>query len=153
MPAGFTITLKHNQNRNPIVSILYYEYAIGTEPNGLGSGPSGSFGGTNFTSVAPQVDYPDLNTVVIHLPTVYSMHGTVEYKHGYWYLIDGYKTLRIDLGDVDDQRALAGNGQHQVSTDSVAPPQTNPQPTTVTAPRNLRATRINDETERLDRNE
>lgn len=153
VPAGFTITLKHNQNRNPIVSILYYEYAIGTEPNGLGSGPSGSFGGTNFTSVAPQVDYPDLNTVVIHLPTVYSMHGTVEYKHGYWYLIDGYKTLRIDLGDVDDQRALAGNGQHQVSTDSVAPPQTNPQPTTVIAPRNLRATRINDETERLDRNE
>ena len=153
VPAGFTITLKHNQNRNPIVSILYYEYAIGTEPNGLGSGPSGSFGGTNFTSVAPQVDYPDLNTVVIHLPTVYSMHGTVEYKHGYWYLIDGYKTLRIDLGDVDDQRALAGNGQHQVSTDSVEPPQTNPQPTTVTAPRNLRATRINDETERLDRNE
>ncbi|WP_302450870.1 hypothetical protein [Ligilactobacillus animalis] len=153
VPAGFTITLKHNQNRNPIVSILYYEYAIGTEPNGLGSGPSGSFGGTNFTSVAPQVDYQDLNTVVIHLPTVYSMHGTVEYKNGYWYLIGGYKTLRFDLGDVDDQRALAGNGQHQVSTDSVAPPQTDPQPTTVTAPRNLRATRINDETEKLDWNE
>ena len=123
VPAGFTITLKHNQNRNPRVNVLYYEYAIGTEPSGFGTGPSGSFGGTNFTNVAPQVDYPDLNTAVIHLPTIYSMHGTVEYKHGYWYLIDGYKTLRFDLGDVDDQRALAGNGHHQVSTDSVAPPQ------------------------------
>lgn len=150
VPAGFTITLKHNQNRNPRVNVLYYEYAIGTETGGLGAGPSGSFGGTNFTNVAPQVDYQDLNTAVIHLPTVYSMHGTVEYKYGYWYLIDGYKTLRLDLGDVDDQRALAGNGHHQVSTDSVAPPQTDQQPTTVSAPRNLRATRINDETEKLD---
>lgn len=150
VPAGFTITLKHNQNRNPRVNILYYEYAIGTETDGLGTGPSGSFGGTNFTSVAPQVDYPDLNTVVIHLPTIYSMHGTVEYKHGYWYLIDSYKTLRFDLGDVDDQRALAGNGHHQVSTDSVAPPQPEPQPDTVSAPSNLRATRIDDETEKLD---
>lgn len=152
VPAGFTITLKHNQNRNPRVNILYYEYAIGTETGGLGAGPSGSFGGTNFTNVAPQVDYQDLNTAVIHLPTVYSMHGTVEYKYGYWYLIDGYKTLRLDLGDVDDQRALAGNGHHQVSTDSVAPPQPNPQPDTVSAPSNLRATRIDDETEKLDWN-
>lgn len=152
VPAGFTITLKHNQNRNPRVNILYYEYAIGTETDGLGAGPSGSFGGTNFTNVAPQVDYQDLNTAVIHLPTVYSMHGTVEYKYGYWYLIDGYKTLRLDLGDVDDQRALAGNGHHQVSTDSVAPPQPNPQPDTVSAPSNLRATRIDDETEKLDWN-
>ena len=152
VPAGFTITLKHNQNRNPRVNVLYYEYAIGTETGGFGAGPSGSFGGTNFTSVAPQVDYQDLNTAVIHLPTVYSMHGTVEYKYGYWYLIDGYKTLRFDLGDVDDQRALAGNGHHQVSTDSVAPPQPNPQPDTVSAPSNLRATRIDDETEKLDWN-
>lgn len=152
VPAGFTITLKHNQNRNPRVNVLYYEYAIGTETGGLGAGPSGSFGGTNFTNVAPQVDYQDLNTAVIHLPTIYSMRGTVEYKHGYWYLIDGYKTLRIDLGDVDDQRALAGNGHHQVSTDSVAPPQPNPQPDTVSAPSNLRATRIDDETEKLDWN-
>ena len=152
VPAGFTITLKHNQNRNPRVNVLYYEYAIGTETGGFGAGPSGSFGGTNFTNVAPQVDYQDLNTAVIHLPTVYSMHGTVEYKYGYWYLIDGYKTLRLDLGDVDDQRALAGNGHHQVSTDSVAPPQPNPQPDTVSAPSNLRATRIDDETEKLDWN-
>lgn len=150
VPAGFTITLKHNQDRNPRVNILYYEYAIGTETGGFGTGPSGSFGGTNFTSVAPQIEYQDLNTVVIHLPTTYAMRGVVEYKYGYWYLIDGYKTLRFDLGEVDDRRALAGNGQHQISSDSVAPPQTDPQPTTVTAPRNLRATRINDETEKLD---
>ncbi len=150
VPAGFTITLKHNQNRNPRVNVLYYEYAIGTETGGFGTGPSGSFGGTNFTSVAPQIEYQDLNTVVIHLPTAYAMRGVVEYKYGYWYLIDGYKTLRFDLGEVDDRRALAGNGQHQISSDSVAPPQTDQQPTTVIAPRNLRATRINDETEKLD---
>lgn len=150
VPAGFTIMLKHNQNRNPRVNVLYYEYAIGTETGGFGTGPSGSFGGTNFTSVAPQIEYQDLNTVVIHLPTTYAMRGVVEYKYGYWYLIDGYKTLRFDLGEVDDRHALAGNGQHQISSDSVAPPQTDQQPTTVSAPRNLRATRINDETEKLD---
>lgn len=150
VPAGFTITIRHNQNRNPRVNVLYYEYAIGTEPNGFGTGPSGSFGGTNFTNLAPQIEYPDLNTVVIHLPTVYAMHGTVEYKYGYWYLIDGYKTLRFDLGQVNNQQALAGNGHNQVSSDSVAPSQPSPQTTSVTAPRNLRATRINDETEKLD---
>lgn len=150
VPAGFTITIRHNQNRNPRVNVLYYEYALGSEPDGLGSGPSGSFGGTNFTNVAPQVEYPDLNTVVIHLPTVYAMNGTVEYKYGYWYLGEGYKTLRFDLGQVNDQQALAGNGHNQVSSDSVAPSQPDPQPTTVIAPRNLRATRIDDETEKLD---
>lgn len=147
VPAGFSITLKHNQNRNPTVSILYYEYAIGTETNGFGTGPGGSFGGTNFTSVAPQVDYPDLNTVVIHLPTIYAMRGTVEYKNGYWYLINDYKTIRIDLGNVDDQKALSGNGQHQISSDTVVP---TPPQESVTAPTNLRATRINDENEKLD---
>lgn len=150
VPAGFTITIRHNQNRNPRVNVLYYEYALGSEPDGLGSGPSGSFGGTNFTNVAPQVEYPDLNTVVIHLPTVYAMNGTVEYKYGYWYLGEGYKTLRFDLGQVNDQQALAGNGHNQVSSDSVAPSQPDLQPTTVIAPRNLRATRIDDETEKLD---
>ncbi len=150
VPAGFTITIRHNQNRNPRVNVLYYEYSLGSEPDGLGSGPSGSFGGTNLTNVAPQVEYPDLNTAVIHLPTVYAMNGTVEYKYGYWYLGEGYKTLRFDLGQVNDQQALAGNGHNQVSSNSVAPSQPDPQPTTVTAPRNLRATRIDDETEKLD---
>lgn len=149
VPAGFTITLRHNQNRNPKVSVSYYEYAIGTEPEGLGTGPSGSFGGTGETLVMPQVDYIDADTCVIHLPRIYTLNGTVEYKSGYWYLIDGYKTLRFDLGNVDDKSAMAGNGHHQITLDSVVP--TPPQDTLV-PPTNLRATKIDNDKEKLDWN-
>ena len=57
VPSGFTVTIKHNQNRNPDVKVRYYEYALGTEPDGIGTGPKGSFGGTNNVDVPATVEY------------------------------------------------------------------------------------------------
>lgn len=100
VPSGFTVTIKHGLGRNPTVTVLYYEWALGTEPAGLGTGPDGSFGGTGTTTLQATVTYPDANTVQVELPAAFALSGDVYYQPAdkRWYLIDGYKTLRFDLG-------------------------------------------------------
>lgn len=94
---NFDVLLEHNLNTNPKVQVQYYEYAIGTEPKGLGAGPSSSFGGINYKNVAVTVDYPNVNSCVVHLPAQYQMAGQIKKIYGAWYLIDGYKTLKFQL--------------------------------------------------------
>lgn len=98
VPDGFDVTINHNQNRQPKVVVNYYEYAIGTEDNGFGTGPNG-LGESDVKTISAQVDYSDDDTCIVHLPLSYKLAGTAIYKDGYWYLIDGHKTLRFDLGD------------------------------------------------------
>ncbi|RRG06371.1 MAG: hypothetical protein DUD28_02830 [Lactobacillus sp.] len=155
VPAGFNVTIKHNQNRQPKVVVHYYEYAIGTETDGLGTGPYG-LGESAVQTIPAKVDYPDDDTCIVHLPLSYALTGVVTYKAGYWYLIDGYKTLRFDLGDdIDDGKATAGNGSNQTSTNSSGAGDdsgtgTDTDNTTVPEVTNLKATPIDDETDRLD---
>ena len=139
VPSGFTVTIKHNQNRNPDVKVRYYEYALGTEPDGIGTGPKGSFGGTNNVDVPATVEYKDANTVLVHLPTNYRLTGAPIFEQDKWRLIDGYKTLSFDLGTVDTTAAIKGNSGNSTSQDN----------NVITAPQNLRATAINDTTEKL----
>lgn len=152
VPAGFNVTIKHNQNRQPKVVVHYYEYAIGTEVDGFGTGPYG-LGETSTQTISCEVDYPNDDTVIVHLPLAYALTGVVTYKAGYWYLIDGYKTLRFDLGDdIDDAKATAGNGSNQTSTNSSGAGDDSGTGTNTTIPevKNLRVTPIDDKTDRLD---
>lgn len=159
VPAGFNVTIKHNQNRQPKVVVHYYEYAIGTEDDGFGTGPYG-LGESAVQTISAQVDYPDDDTCIVHLPLSYALTGVVTYKAGYWYLIDGHKTLRFDLGDdIDDAKATAGNGSNQTSTNSSGAggsSTTDPDNSGGTATKgipeviNLKATSIDDKTDRLD---
>lgn len=137
--SGFTVTIKHNQNRNPDVKVRYYEYALGTEPDGIGTGPKGSFGGTNNVDVPTTVEYKDANTVLVHLPTNYRLTGAPIFEQDKWRLIDGYKTLSFDLGTVDTTAAIKGNSGNSTSQDN----------NVITVPQNLHATAINDTTEKL----
>lgn len=139
VPSGFTVTIKHNQNRNPDVKVRYYEYALGTEPDGIGTGPKGSFGGTNNVDVPATVEYKDANTVLVHLPTNYRLTGAPIFEQDKWRLIDGYKTLSFDLGTVDTNAAIKGNSGNSTSQDN----------NVIAAPQNLQATAINDTTEKL----
>lgn len=139
VPSGFTVTIKHNQNRNPDVKVRYYEYALGTELDGIGTGPKGSFGGTNNVDVPTTVEYKDANTVLVHLPTNYRLTGAPIFEQDKWRLIDGYKTLSFDLGTVDTTAAIKGNSGNSTSQDN----------NVITAPQNLHATAINDTTEKL----
>lgn len=139
VPSGFTVTIKHNQNRNPDVKVRYYEYALGTEPDGIGTGPKGSFGGTNNVDVPATVEYKDANTMLVHLPTNYRLTGAPIFEQDKWRLIDGYKALSFDLGTVDITAAIKGNSGNSTSQDN----------NVITAPQNLHATAINDTTEKL----
>lgn len=151
VPAGFNVTIKHNQNRQPKVVVHYYEYAIGTESDGFGTGPYG-LGESAVQTISAKVDYPDDDTCIVHLPLSYALTGVVTYKDGYWYLIDGYKTLRFDLGTVNDDEATAGNGSNQTSTDSSGAGDDSGTGTNTTIPevKNLKVTPIDDKTDRLD---
>lgn len=118
VPMGFTVTLKHNQNRKPKVAVSYVEYAFGTEPNGFGTGPAGSFGGYHNRDVQCMVEYPDLDTCIIHLPRSEALNGKPVFEIDAWRLIDGYKTLTFDLGEnIDTTKALAGNGDNKALID------------------------------------
>lgn len=151
VPAGFNVTIKHNQNRQPKVVVHYYEYAIGTEDDGFGTGPYG-LGESAVQTISAQVDYPDDDTCIVHLPLSYALTGVVTYKAGYWYLIDGHKTLRFDLGTVNDEEATAGNGSNQTSTDSSGAGDNSGTGTNTTIPevKNLKVTPLDDKTDRLD---
>ena len=95
--ANFDVLIEHNLNTNPKVQVQYYEYAIGTEPKGLGSGPTNSFGGINYSSVNVTVDYPNLNSCIVHLPNQFQLRGQPKLIENSWYLIDGYRTLKFIL--------------------------------------------------------
>lgn len=94
---NFDILIEHDLNAKPRVTVQYYEYAIGTEPKGLGAGPSGRFGGINYKNVAVTVDYPNVNSCVVHLPAQYQLTGQIKQIYDAWYLIDEYKTLKFIL--------------------------------------------------------
>ena len=98
VPAGYTVTIKHGLGRNPDVSVYYYEDAIGVETDGLGTAKV--FGGTSPVALTASVTYTDSNTVTISLPAAYALSGTVIYQEGdrCWYLIDGNRVLKFDLG-------------------------------------------------------
>ena len=140
VPSGFNVTIKHNQSRNVDVKVRYYEYALGTEPDGIGTGPSGSFGGINNISVPVSVDEIDMNKCVVHLPVKYKLEGKCIFKNGLWYIIDGYRTLSFDLGTVNWTEAEKGNEENDTGGDDNIP----------SSPQNLRNTHIDDETEKLD---
>ncbi|WKF86030.1 hypothetical protein [Lacticaseibacillus pantheris] len=110
VPAGYSVTIKHGLNRNPDVSVYYYEDAIGTEPDGLGTAKS--FGGTSPIALTASVTYTDSNTVMIGLPAAYALSGTVAYQPGdrCWYLIDGNRILKFDLGVSADENPSSAGG-------------------------------------------
>ncbi|WEV56124.1 hypothetical protein [Ligilactobacillus acidipiscis] len=98
LPAGFSVTIQHNMDRIPAISAQYYEYAVGTEPSGLGKGPDKSFGGINYKNVPLIADTSDANKCVISMPKSYTLSGSpVQKPDGNWYLTDGYKTIQFIL--------------------------------------------------------
>lgn len=119
VPAGYTVTIKHGLNRDPKVSVDYYQDAIGTEPGGLGT--ADSFGGTPTQTLTVNTSYPDANTVSIVLPVVFKLSGDPVYQpdDGCWYIIDGDKILKFDLG-VNPSTDRPDTSGGSTSTDATA---------------------------------
>ncbi|WP_241691965.1 DUF2479 domain-containing protein [Ligilactobacillus salivarius] len=140
---GYKITIIHNQKDYPKPTVFYYENAIGTE---IGGFASGSFGETLTKLVPYKAEYADNNSIVVRIPRNFYMDAKPYYKYGDWYLISGNKTIKISLGNVDDDAAKAGDGKGSSylshSTGYFNYP---------TAPSDLRAVYVNDTAERLER--
>lgn len=94
-----TATIPVNLGRQVPISVSYYEYAIGTEPDGLGTGPYGLGGSEPQDVSAIAVTWTDSNTAQVALPVTYKdvvASGTLKaMADGSWTLTAGYKTLRF----------------------------------------------------------
>nr|WP_278771708.1 DUF2479 domain-containing protein [Limosilactobacillus mucosae] len=143
---GYEITIVHNQADYPEPKVMYYEYAIGTEPNGLGSGPSG-FGQTNTKLVPCMATYPDANTIKVRLPRNFYLSDAPNFESsaGAWYVHDGYKTIKVSLGNVNAQLALTGEGKGKSTLAGGSGYFSKP-----TSPTDLRAIYIDEHTQRLE---
>lgn len=142
---GYTIEIKHNQCEHPLrPAVLYYEDAIGTERDGLGKTSHG-FGQTNTKLINCIAEYPDVNTIKVKIPRNFYLDAVPHYKFGAWYLIDGNRTIKVDLGmPINDAKAQAGDGEGE----SYLSPNTGyfSKPTN---PSDLRAIYIDEHTQRL----
>lgn len=141
---GYSIKIVHNQASYPVPHIFYYEDAIGTETNGLGTGRTG-FGQNNTKYIPCEADYPDANTIVVRIPRNFYLKGAPSYKAGGWYIIDENRTIKIDLGsNINDASAQSGDGEGN----SYLSPNTGyfSKPT---SPTDLRAVYIDEHTQRL----
>ncbi|WP_323075156.1 BppU family phage baseplate upper protein [Limosilactobacillus reuteri] len=140
---GYSIKIVHNQADYPIPRVFYYEDAIGTEANGLGTGPSG-FGQDKTQYVPCTANYPNVNTIVVRVPRNFRLTTAPHYKAGAWYVIDENRILKIDLGTVDDGKAQSGDGQGSSYLSAGTGYFSKP-----TSPTDLRAVYIDEHTQRL----
>ena len=140
---GYSIKIVHGQEGYPVPHIFYYEDAIGTEANGLGNGSHG-FGQDNTRYIPCEADYPDANTIVVRIPRNFYMQDAPNYKFGAWYINTGNKSIKIDLGSVDDTKAQASDGQGKSYLSAGSGYFSKP-----TSPTDLRAVYIDEHTQRL----
>lgn len=140
---GYSIKIIHNQAGYPIPHVFYYEDAIGTETNGLGTGRTGF--GQNHTKYVPcEADYPDANTIIVRIPRNFYLTGSPAYKYGQWYVTDENRTLNINLGNVDDASAQSGDGKGSTYLSAGTGYFSKP-----TSPSDLRAVYVDEHTQRL----
>ena len=140
---GYSIKIIHNQANYPIPHVFYYEDAIGTEANGLGTGRTGL--GQNHTKYIPcEAEYPDANTIIVRIPRNFYLKGSPSYKGGKWYVIDENRTINVDLGSVDDASAQSGDGKGSTYLSAGTGYFSKP-----TSPTDLRAVYIDEHTQRL----
>ena len=140
---GYTIEIKHNQGEYPIPRVFYYEDAIGTEINGLGSAGHG-LGPINVKYISARAEYKDANTILVKIPRNFYFNAAPKYQLGDWYLGDENRTIKIDLGFVDDDKAKAGDGQGSSYLSAGSGYFSKP-----TSPTDLRAVYIDEHTQRL----
>ena len=97
VPDGFSVKIFYNLARNPVITAKFYQYAIGTETAGLGTGPDGTFGGSAVESIPVNVDYQS-GYATVKMPANYKQVGTftvVSQKE--ILLIDGINVIKFEI--------------------------------------------------------
>lgn len=94
---GPTVTIKHGLGKDVYVAVSYYEYAIGTEPDVLGTAPTG-LGGSDPKAITPTAISCAGGSVTVELPLTWVPTGTpVKQSDGNYYVITGFRTLRFNI--------------------------------------------------------
>lgn len=141
---GYTIEIHHNQGNYPLrPAVLYYEDAIGTEANGL-AGTDHGLGQINTKMIPCRAEYPDPDTIKILIPRNFYLDGAPHYKNGAWYTNEANKTIKVDLGFVNDDKAQSGEGQGKSYLSAGSGYFSKP-----TSPSDLRAVYVDEHTQRL----
>ena len=141
---GYTIEIHHQQADFPArPTVMYYEDAIGTETNGLGTGTAG-FGQTQTKLLPFRAEYPDANTIKLLVPRNFYLNAAPHYIAGAWYIIDENRTIKIDLGTLNNNNAQSGEGSNRSYLSAGIGFFAKP-----TSPSDLRAIYIDEHTQRL----
>lgn len=74
IPSGFAFTIEHDSEYQPEVKVTSYKNALGTEVNGLDTGPV--FGGETIYNVPVALSY-DRQKVYVEMPKSYTLSGDI----------------------------------------------------------------------------
>lgn len=74
VPSGFNVVIEHDSEYQPDVKVTYYKNSIGTEEEGLDTGPS--FGGERIYNIATSLSYLR-KKVNVEMPQAWAMDGEV----------------------------------------------------------------------------
>ena len=94
VPSGFNVVIEHDSEYQPDVKVTYYKNSIGTEKDGLDTGPS--FGGERIYNIATSLSYLR-KKVNVEMPQSWAMEGEVVIYENNLLLIHGAEVLSFTL--------------------------------------------------------
>lgn len=94
VPSGFSVVIEHDSEYQPDVKVTYYKNSIGTEEEGLDTGPS--FGGERIYNIATSLSYLR-KKVNVEMPQSWAMDGEFFIHEKNILLIHGTEVLSFTL--------------------------------------------------------
>lgn len=94
VPSGFNVVIEHDSEYQPDVKVTYYKNSIGTEAEGLDTGPS--FGGERIYNIAISLSYLR-KKVNVEMPQSWAMDGEFFIHEKNILLIHGTEVLSFTI--------------------------------------------------------
>ncbi|WP_339012673.1 BppU family phage baseplate upper protein [Lactococcus garvieae] len=94
VPSGFNVVIEHDSEYQPDVKVTYYKNSIGTEEEGLDTGPS--FGGERIYNIATSLSYLR-QKVNVEMPQSWAMEGEVVIHENNLLFTNGAEVLSLTI--------------------------------------------------------
>lgn len=94
VPSGFNVVIEHDSEYQPDVKVTYYKNSIGTEEEGLDTGPS--FGGERIYNITTSLSYLR-KKVNVEMPQSWAMDGEAVIHENNLLFIKGAEVLSFTL--------------------------------------------------------
>lgn len=102
VPSGFNVVIEHDSEYQPDVKVTYYKNSIGTEEEGLDTGPS--FGGERIYNIATSLSYLR-KKVNVEMPQSWAMDGEFFIHEKNILLIHGTEVLSFTIDGANVTKA------------------------------------------------